>query len=324
MVYTVVPNWNGREHIGDCLRSLQKQSQKTEIIVVDNGSIDGSQEYIRKTFPKVTLIELTHNHGFAGGVNAGIKRAMTAGAEYVALFNNDAVADKDWVKNLLKTAKLNSKTGIVTCKFMRAGKARKFDSTGEMYSIWGFPFPRGRDKTDEGQFDQTEVMFGATGGASLYRVEVLEEIGLFDEDFFAYYEDVDLSFRAQLAGWKVMYEPSATADHLVGATSSKLPNFARFHTVKNYQYLYIKNMPGWLFWKYMPRFLVGYGLIFANCLLKGQFLVFLKADATAFRTGTRTWRKRREIQKNRKVSASYIDSLLYKSLPPHHKLARNS
>lgn len=319
MVTVVVPNWNGLKHIGDTLKSLEAQSQKVGIIVADNGSTDGSQEFIRKHFPKVELIELFENRGFAGGVNAGIEGAVDEGAEYIGLFNNDAIADKDWIKNLLKAAKQSQKIGVVTCKFLRLPDRGVIDSTGEQYSKWGFPFPRGRDEKDSGQYDHPGEVFGATGGASLYRVKMLEKIGLFDEDFFAYYEDVDLSFRAQLAGWKVLYEPSAVAYHHIGATSSKLPNFARYHTVKNFQYLYLKNMPGWLFWKYLPYFLTAYGLIFANCLKRGQLRTFLKADLAAFGKGSKTLKKRRKIQAGRKVSTSYIDSILYKKLPPTQK-----
>lgn len=322
MVTVVVPNWNGVKHIGESLKSLEAQSHKVKIIVVDNGSTDDSQIYIRKHFPKTELIELFENRGFAGGVNAGIEEAIRQGADFVALFNNDAIADKDWIKNLLKAAEQNKKAGIVTCKFMQFADRAKIDSTGEQYSKWGFPFPRGRDEKDTGQYDHAEEVFGATGGASLYRVKMLEQIGLFDEDFFAYYEDVDLSFRAQLAGWKVLYEPKATAFHRIGSTSVKIPNFARYHTVKNFQYLYIKNMPGRLFWKYLPHFLIGYALIFANCLAKGQLLVFLKADVTAFAKGSKTLSKRKQIQAARKVNPAYIQSILYDAMPPHHRIGK--
>lgn len=322
MIAVVVPNWNGREHLSECLHSLRNQEsgiENLEIIAVDAGSTDGSLELMQKEFPDIEIVRVGFNKGFAGNVNVGIKKAIEQGAELVALFNNDAVANKNWLKYLLKTATLNGKTGIVTCKFLQAQDRKRFDSTGEQYSVWGLPFPRGRDEIDKGQYDSTEEVFGASGGASLYRVKMLEEIGLFDEDFFAYYEDVDLSFRARLAGWKVVYEPKAVAFHKLGATSSKVPNFARFHTVKNFQYLYLKNMPGRLFWKYLPRFFLAYALIFANCLRRGQLLVFLKADAMASVKLPGTLLKRRRIQRTRKVSSRYIDSLLYKKLPPTQK-----
>ncbi len=319
MVATVIPNWNGEKYLAESLKSLQAQTQKSEIIVVDGGSTDGSRELIKSEFPDIELIELDQNRGFAGGVNAGIKKAMGRSAEFVALFNNDAVADKNWLKNLFETAKQNPKAGVVTSKFMQFENRKHFDSTGDFYSIWALPFPRGRDEQDTGQYDKEEEVFGASGGASLYRVKMLEEIGLFDEDFFAYYEDVDLSFRAQLAGWKVIYQPKALAYHRIGSTSGKIPNFSRYHTIKNFQYLYRKNMPGWLYLKYFPRFLLAYGLIFANCLRRGQLLVFLKADLVATLKMPAVMRKRWKIQRSRKVSSAYIDSILYKKLPPTQK-----
>ncbi|HSW70360.1 MAG TPA: glycosyltransferase family 2 protein, partial [Gammaproteobacteria bacterium] len=202
----------------ECLGSLEKQSLNANIVVVDNASTDDSVKIVRK-HTDVDLVELSHNRGFAGGVNAGIGFALAQGADFVALFNNDAVADKDWLKNLVDAAKKDKKIGIVTCKLLHFD-GKKIDSTGDFYSSWGFPFPRGRDEKEEGQYDGQREIFSGSGGASLYRAEMLKEVGLFDEDFFAYFEDVDLGFRAQLAGWKAVYEPSAKAFHRIGGTSS--------------------------------------------------------------------------------------------------------
>ncbi len=131
-----------------------------------------------------------------------------ANFDYIGLFNNDAVADKDWLKNLTQVLDENSDTGIVTCKLVDANN-QHLDSTGDIYTVWGLPFPRGRGEPVSTKYDDKTDIFAASGGASLYRTKMLEEIGLFDEDFFAYYEDVDLSFRAQLAGWKVKYAPTS-------------------------------------------------------------------------------------------------------------------
>src|SRR5207253_2984925 len=144
----------------------------------------------------------------------------------IALFNNDAVADKNWLQSLVNTMSANSEVGIATSKLLLEDK-KHIDSTGDFYSIWGMPLPRGRNQLDNGQFDKPEEVFGATGGASLYRAKMLNEIGLFDEKFFAYYEDVDISFRARLAGWKVYYQPKAIAYHGLSKTSSRHPNLSR-------------------------------------------------------------------------------------------------
>ena len=263
----VIPNWNGADFITDCLKSLEAQSLKTDIVVVDNGSVDKSVDIIQSMFPKVTLLQFGDNAGFAGGVNRGIGHLLEIGGyDYIALFNNDAVADKDWLKNLVSAAQSKPEAGIVTGKLMRIDK-KHIDSTGEAYSKFAMPFPRGRNQLDNGQYNKPEYVFAGSGGASLYRVKTLEEIGLFDEDFFAYFEDVDICFRAQLAGWKVWYTPAAVAFHLVGATSSKQGNFARYHSIKNTILLYNKNVPGWLFWRYKVYFFISWKVHRNHCKL---------------------------------------------------------
>ncbi len=314
-VAVVIPNWNGADFIADCLRSLEKQSLKPDIFVVDNGSVDNSVKII-KDFPKVKLLEFPDNAGFAGGVNRGLNRVIeNTEYEYVALLNNDAVAEKDWLSNLVSAADKKQDVGIVTGKLMRMDKMH-IDSTGEMYSRWAIPSPRGRNQIDKGQYDKGEYIFAASGGASLYRIETLQQIGLFDEDYFAYYEDVDISFRAQLAGWKVWYQPTSVAYHLVGATSSKHGHFARYHSIKNTILLYNKNMPGKLFWKYKILFFVRLAQMAAGALRDGIPHVYLKALFQGIFLIPSTLRKRRKIQSTRKVTPEYINQMLLSGLPP--------
>jgi GT2 family glycosyltransferase len=314
-VWAVVPNWNGADLLAGCLRSLQAQSYPANLVVVDNGSIDESIELLEKEFPAVQLIKLPENRGFAGGVNAGIRYALEQGAEAIALFNNDAVADKSWLENLVRALEANEQCGIATGKLMRSDKLH-IDSTGEQYSAWGMPFPRGRNQKDAGQFDKAEPVFGATGGASLYRAAALGQVGLFDERFFAYYEDVDISFRMQLAGWKILYEPRAVAYHQVGATSSKHGNFTRYHATKNFYLLYLKNMPGWLFWKYLIFFKLYALRLAGGSLVKGHFLTFMRSTLAALMLFPYAMKERSRIQKTRKVSPAYVAGLLFKGRPP--------
>lgn len=313
-VYVVVLNWNGKDFVEKCLDSLQKQSYKAEIVVIDNGSIDGSKELIERKYPKVHLIKEPKNHGFAGGVNLGIKHAVDNDADAVALFNNDAVADKKWLESLVIALKDKPKAGIVTSKLMQSDGIH-LDSTGDFYTTWGMPFPRGRNKKARGIFDKREFIFGASGGASIYRTSMLQEVGLFDEDFFAYLEDVDISFRAQLAGWQVLYEPSAVAYHHISGTSSKLGSFSRYHTVKNFYMLYTKNMPGYLYWKYLPLFILHGIRLGVSSFVRGGGLAYLKGAGRALILFPATLRKRRRIQSQRKVSIQYIDSVLTHSRP---------
>lgn len=314
-IFVVVPNWNGADMLADCLKSLKAQTLKATLVVVDNGSTDKSVSIIKDHFPHVHLIRLTENTGFAGGVNAGIRYAIEQKADAIALFNNDAVAHKNWLKELVKTMESERTAGIVTGKLLRDDR-KHFDSTGDFYSVWGMPFPRGRNQKDTGQYDRVETVFGASGGASLYRVDMLNQIGLFDEKFFAYYEDVDISFRAQLNGWNVFYNPKAVVYHAVSATSSKHKSFGRYHGTKNFYMLYAKNMPGHLYWKYLPLFALQAGRLFVSSLLKGGGWTYLQGVTRALLNTPHLIRERRRIQSQRQVSIAYIDSLLVKQRPP--------
>lgn len=314
-IFVIIPNWNGADMIGQCLRSLKHQSLKHQVIVVDNGSSDGSVKIIRREFPEVSLLEFPDNAGFAGGVNRGIKPALDQGAEYIALFNNDAAADKYWLKNLVAGAQAHPEAGIITGKLLRIDKTH-IDSTGDFYTIWGLPFPRGRNQKDTGQYDESEEVFGASGGASLYRAELFQEIGLFDEDFFAYYEDVDISFRAQMAGWKVRYTPRAEAYHGVGGTSSKMGDFARYHSAKNFLLLYARNMPTKLYWKYLMPFTLQFGRMALTSIARRKFGVFSKGTWAALKLHGKTRNTRKQNLATQKVPTDYMDSILTHSRPP--------
>lgn len=315
MIAVVVPNWNGAEFLKECLKSLQGQTYKDfEVVVVDNGSVDGSKELIAGDFPQAKLIELERNYGFAGGVNRGIRYALDHDMWGVALFNNDAVADKDWLRHLVETIEPHKKVGAVASQFLSLD-GETIDSIGDYYSVWGLPFPKGRGLPRQHSTAVTEV-FSASGGASLYRSELFRDIGLFDEDFFAYYEDIDISFRARLAGWKVLYQPSAVAYHHIGGTSSKHSGFSRYHSIKNMFFVYAKNMPGWLFWKYLVRFWIVAGLVAFNSVRNKQTVPMLKAWGVAGLYWPKMLVKRWSIQHKRRVSASEIDRMLYHSLPP--------
>lgn len=319
--FCIIPNWNGKDFLGECIDSLLDQTELVQVVVVDNGSIDGSRNLI-KSYPSVSLVALDRNYGFAGGVNRGIKYAIEQGAEFVALFNNDAVADKNWHKELLKGISKNSEIGIATCKLLSKDKTY-YDSTGDLYTSWGYPYPRGRDEPTSEKYDTEEFVFGASGGASIYRVKMLEEIGLFDEDFFAYYEDVDISFRAQLAGWKVRYIPNAVAYHGISKTSGGINGFTYRQTMKNLPLLLWKNVPTKLLPRILPRFSLMYLALFVGAIKKQQGTMATKGVFWAMIYMPKKMLQRITIQRRRKVSSSYIASIILWDLPPHtNKLHR--
>ena len=319
----VIPNWNGAEDLPACLDSLLAQSLKPHIIVVENGSTDNSLELLRTRYPSVEVVPLPKNRGFAGGVNAGIKKAIADGAEYVALFNNDAVADQDWIKHLVNFLDENDTVGIATSKILDF-KKELLDTTGDIYTIWGLPYPRGRkEPAGSKKYDNDTIVFGASGGASLYRVRMLEEIGFFDEDFFAYYEDDDLSFRAQLAGWKIVYVPAAEVYHKISATSVKIKGFAGYQTLKNLPLLMWKNVPAKLMFRVFPRFVFLYFMIWGRAISRGQIWSSTKGVLMSIILWPKKLIQRYRIQKNRKVSVEYISSIITHDLPPNaHNLRR--
>jgi GT2 family glycosyltransferase len=315
----VVPNWNGAEHIVACLESLANQTAKPYIIVVDNGSIDESVNIIHTRFPDIELITLPKNYGFTGGVNVGIRRALEYGHEFVALFNNDAVADKNWAAELV-LAMAEARVGIATSK-LTTYDGRRLDSTGEYYTSWGLPFSRGRGEPTTNAYDKDLDIFAASGGATIYRSSMLKEIGLFDNDFFAYYEDVDISFRAQLKGWKIRYAPNAVATHKIGGTSGKIRGFTTFQTMKNLPFVVWKDLPAYCLWRVLPRFLLSYGLFFASAVRRGQGGAALRGLVMTCLLFPKKLGQRFVIQRQREVTGAYMWQLLFHDLPPNaHKL----
>lgn len=320
-VAVVVPNWNGADHLAACLDSLLAQSLPARIIVVDNGSTDGSLALLEK-YDGLEVILNQRNEGFTGGVNPGFGRAIDDELKYVATLNNDAVAERDWLRELVAELDKNPRVGIATAKILD-GAGKQLDSTGDYLTVWGLPYPRGRGESDLDKYDgQTEV-FAASGGASLYRVRMLEEIGLFDQDFFAYYEDVDLSFRAQLAGWKVRYVPGAVVRHQIGATSGRLKGFATYQTLKNQQLLLYKNLLDGFKRRVWWRFTLAHTLFFLRAVGRGQLWPALKGDLKGTFLLLKKHGERRRIQAAKKVSDKYIWDMLVHDLPPNaHNLRR--
>lgn len=313
-VAVIIPNLNGEDSLEDCLNSLLEQT--TNIIVVENGSKDKSLELLKSKFPSVEVIVNQVNLGFAGGVNQGIKKAVEEGFSYVALFNNDAVADKDWLHSLVSYMDKHPGVGIATCKFLSID-GKKMDSTGDLYSNWGIASPRGRDEKTSDKYDKDVNIFAASGGASIYRVSMLKEVGLFDEDFFAYYEDVDLSFRAQLMGWKVAYVPKAVAYHQIGATSGKIKGFTTYQASKNIPLLFYKNVPSKYFRTVGIRLSIVILSFIGRAFTRGLGWYALKGLFKSFMLLPKKHQERKSIQESKKVSDEYIWGIITHDLPPN-------
>ena len=317
----IVLNWNGADDTLNCVESLQQQTLRPEIIIVDNNSSDDSVERFedhvksqKKDAP--ILIKNSQNLGFAGGINTGLVYAKEHNFEYIGVLNPDAIADKKWCHALVDELSAHLDCGITT-GIMQRRDGKTLDTTGDFYTTWGLPGPRNRDEPVENAPSKPGEVFGATGGGAIYRAAIFDDIDMFDEDFFMYYEDVDLSFRAQLAGWKVRFTPKAIAYHKVGASSKKVPGLAVYNTFKNLPLVFIKNVPGKLFWYIGLRFFLTYWLIFASAVRHGNGWPAFKGMLASIIRKPAAYKKRLNIQKNRKVPVDYIRSIIHSGPLPN-------
>ncbi len=236
----IIPHLNGKQHLDDCLSSLRAQTYRDfEVLLVDNGSTDGSQEYVRANFPDVKLLELGQNQGFTGACNAGREAAK---GEIIILLNNDTEADPNWLQEVSQAFAQRPEVGSVASKMLLFDQRDHFHTAGDFYGIDGIPGNRGVWQADVGQYDQVEYVFGACGGAAAYRRAMLEEIGFLDDDFYFSCEDVDLAFRANLAGWRTLYAPTAVVYHKLKASGGS-GVMSSYYDGRNFFYIIWKNYP---------------------------------------------------------------------------------
>jgi len=237
----IIPNWNGKEHLETCLMSVRRQTREpSRTILVDNGSTDGSVEFVERAFPWVHCVRLGHNAGFAVAVNRGIRSGT---GKLVALLNNDTELEPEWLRLLAEALERDASAGMATCKMLRFDDRSVIDGAGDALTRAGAPFTRGSGEPDDGRYDAESYVFGACAGATVYRRELFEVVGLFDEDFVSYYEDVDLCLRATLAGWRCLYVPGARCYHRRGASSAHRPAYPIRMQERNLTALYVKNFP---------------------------------------------------------------------------------
>jgi GT2 family glycosyltransferase len=303
----VVVNWNGMKFLADCLQSLSRQTYADrEIIFVDNASTDSSVSFVAGNFPGVKNIRLDENRGFTGGNAEGFKIAE---GQFIALVNNDTRLHEQWLENLLQPMLQNPDVGICASKILFHNQ-QSINSEGDGLTTAGVGCSHGFGK-DPALVSERRFVFGACGAAALYRRQMLDEIGFLDEDFFLYDEDTDLNFRAQLAGWKCAYVPSALVHHKGNATSVRLSDTHVYYHTRNLEWVWLKNMPTGLMLRFAHHKLVQeFGSFCYICLRHGKWAPFFRAKRDALRGLPVMWRKRKAIQMRRRVPNYYIRALL--------------
>jgi GT2 family glycosyltransferase len=243
-ISVVIPVWNGRHWLDGCLGSIQRQTDPVhEVIAVDNGSTDGSVEYLRTAHPNVTVLELGANTGFAHAVNQGIRAAT---GDWVAVLNTDVVLEPDWTERMARALHADPHAAAVACKMVELARPDRIYDAGDVLRRDGACEQRGRFGSDDGRFDEPGEVFGACAGAALYRRDAVLAVGGFDERYFAYLEDVDLALALRVAGWRCLYEP-AVARHAGEGSSSNLAGGHRRLVARNSVLLVAKWFPArWL------------------------------------------------------------------------------
>jgi GT2 family glycosyltransferase len=311
----VIPNWNGAHHLPTCLNALRAQTYPdVEIIVADNASQDGSLELLAAQYPEVRVIALLENRGFTGACNAGMEAAK---GDYVSLLNNDTEVDPGWIAAVVETFDRHPEAGLVASKMLLYDERDRFHTAGDLYRVDGRLVNRGVWEHDEGQYDQEDYVFSACGGSAAYRRRMLDEIGLLDDDFFFSCEDMDLAWRAQLAGYRCVYAPNAIVYHRLAATGGGVT--ASYYDGRNMIWILIKDYPAALWRKHAFKILRAQFDLAWEALRAWRGVAArarLRGMAASLLGLPKMLGRRRRIQRSRRVSMSYLESLLM-PVPEH-------
>jgi GT2 family glycosyltransferase len=312
LVSIIILTWNSEKYLQTCLSKLSNQTfYDFEVILVDNGSEDGALEGLREKHPALDLYiqRLNSNHGFAAANNIG---AHFARGKWLALLNTDAFPEPDWLEQLVMAAEKNPEFNFFASRQIQANSPELLDGAGDVYHISGLAWRRYYNYPEKEYGSQTEEVFSACAAASLYKRKEFLKIGGFDEDYFSYFEDVDLSFRLRLAGGRCLYVPQARVHHIGSASSGKMSDFVIYHGHRNLEWTFFKDMPLILLWLYLPLHILMNIYFLLSFTLKGKWNAIFMAKLDAIRDIPTILYKRRIIQKTRTVSVSEIYRIMTK------------
>ncbi len=300
MVRVIIPNYNGSRYLRSCLESLRSQTYRDfQVVVVDDGSQDGSVGLIKMEFPEVKVIGLKKNSGFSAAVNAGIRET---GGKLVALLNNDVEADPGWLEALVSAADQHPWADFFACKMLNFSKREILDGAGDAYLRFGGAHRIGYGELDQGQYDEPREVLGACAGAALYRRTLFDSVGLFDEDFFAFLEDVDLSLRAQWAGSRCLYVPSARVYHVGGGTAAPRSPLSERLAAQNRWNVAVKNLPARLLMTSLALMFLAEFYRMARSVQRGRGAPYFRGVLSALRLVPLMVTKRRHVLKGARIS----------------------
>lgn len=323
-VSVIIVNLNGRLMLESCLNSVWRQNYHDfEVVVVDNGSEDGSIDYLRSiSEERLRVVALAENCGFAGGCNAGIRVAR---GSLIATLNNDTEAEPGWLKALVEAMDDNPSLGMCASKILFAGDRRRIDKVGHLIYMDGLNHGRGSGQLDTGQFDFPEEVLFPDAAAAVYRKDMLDEIGLFDDQFFAYGDDADLGLRGRLAGWSCIYVPAAVVYHIHSATAGEFSPLKVFLIERNRIWVALKVFPlplllvspiftalRFVFHAYGAIFSIGSSGQFAEeCSHRKLVVMILKAYWSGLKQFGVMWQSRRQIQEFKRLGNPEFARLLW-------------
>ncbi len=311
LLSVIIPHYNAARHLPTCFQALRAQTYPhLEIILVDNGSGDESVALTRRDYPEVKIIELGQNLGLTGAINRGIAQAH---GEIIVPLNNDTEVAPGWAEALVEALNAYPDAGIVASKMLLFDRRDILHSAGDGFGTDGIPINRGVWQKDKGQFDRDSYIFGGCGGAVAYRRAMLAEIGLFDEELFMYLEDVDLNWRAQLAGYRAVFAPEAVVYHRLSATGGGV--IASYYTGRNTIWVLAKDLPGAIFRRYWRAIVAAQLRIALEALRawRGEAARARLRGQLAGLWGLPRWLvKRRQVHRNKRVNEIYLESLLTK------------
>lgn len=297
----IIPNYNGIKYIGNCLESLK--GEPARVLVIDNGSTDGSRELAQEKFPSVEVIALETNQGFCGAVNRGIAESKTT---YVILLNNDTAAEPGFVRALEEPLQKDGRIFSGAAQMINMHQPHLIDDAGDYYCALGWAFAAGKDKERDSCRHRRDI-FAACGGACIYRRETLSQIGLLDENHFAYLEDIDLGYRARIAGYRNLYIPEAVVRHAgSGFSGSRHNEFKVKLSARNSVYLIYKNMPPLQILLNLPFLIVGFMIKALFFIRKGLGGAYIRGLAKGFKLCISEQGRRNRVRFKAANLASYV------------------